>query len=110
MHRNEWKVPSTDKDASASSASSSAADTNPESTASHHHNNNDAQDDDIEDVTVDTGIHDLVLVNSQSPAGREVFMTLFLKGVPDNMPAWKRNLFMTCKSGLHFIPPRTYKF
>ncbi|KAG5758588.1 hypothetical protein H9Q72_013277 [Fusarium xylarioides] len=92
---NEWKVSSPGKDASASSASSSAADTNPESTGSQHDDNEDQQDDDIEYITSDIGIYDLVLANSQSPADREVFMTLFLKGVPDNMPAWKRNLFMT---------------
>jgi hypothetical protein len=110
MHRNERKVPLTDKDASASSASSSAADTNPETTDSHHDDNRDLHDDDIENITSDTGVYDLVLANSQSPVDREVFMTLFLKGVPDNMPAWKRNLFMTCKSNFHFLSTGTYTF
>ncbi|KAF5687057.1 helicase-like transcription factor [Fusarium circinatum] len=91
---NEWKVSSADRDASASSASSSAADTNPETTEPHHDDNDDQQDDDIEYITSDNEIYDLVLADSQLPADREIFMTL-LKGVPDNIPPWKRNLFMT---------------
>lgn len=55
------------------------------------------QDDDIEFISSDPEIYGLVLANSQAIEDREVFMTLFMQGVPENMPAWKRNLFMTCK-------------
>jgi hypothetical protein len=97
IHRNEWKVCSADKDASASSATSSAADTSPETAETHHDDNDHIQDDDIEFISSEPDIYDIVLANSQATEDREVFMTLFLQGVPENTPAWKRNLFMTCK-------------
>ncbi|SCO78118.1 uncharacterized protein FRV6_02331 [Fusarium oxysporum] len=89
---NEWKVSSADDDAPTSSATSSAADTKQETTEAH---NDQVGGDDIEFISSDPEIYDLVLADPQAIEDREVFMTLFLQGVPENMPAWKRNLFMT---------------
>ncbi|KAF9762237.1 hypothetical protein IL306_003491, partial [Fusarium sp. DS 682] len=92
---NEWKSSTADKDALVSSATLTTANTNPETAESYNEGKDQIQDVDIEFISSESKICDLVLRRSHVSDDREAFKTLFLQRIPENTPAWKKSLFMT---------------
>ncbi|KAM0187205.1 hypothetical protein ACHAPI_011272 [Fusarium lateritium] len=85
---NEWKLTTTGED-----AATSPIDDGSEAVGL------DNEDDDIQIISLDPEIQDLVARQFGGFDDHAAFRAIFLQTVPQNTPAWKRNLFMTY--GIH---------
>jgi hypothetical protein len=88
--RNEWKLPNADEEVATST-------TEDVSEAFEPDHDDQLYDDEIQIVSSDPEIQDLVTRQYAGFHDHAAFRAIFLQTVPQNTPAWKRNLFMTCK-------------
>lgn len=88
--RYEWKLPNADKDVTIST-------TEDVSEAFEPDHDDQLYDDEIQIVSSDPEIQDLVTRQYTGSDDHAAFRAIFLQTIPQNTPAWKRNLFMTCK-------------
>lgn len=88
--RHEWKLPNSDEDVAISA-------TEEVSEALEPDDDDQLCDDETQIVFTDLEIQDLVTTRHAGFDDHAVFRAIFLQTIPQNTPAWKRNLFMTCK-------------
>lgn len=84
-----WNLPNSDKD--------EVTPTTKDISEAFEPDDDQLYDDDIQIVSSDLEIHDLVPTRHVGFDDHAVFRAIFLQTIPQNTPAWKRNLFMTCK-------------
>lgn len=94
--RNEWKAIDTE-DAQIISTSSNATQL-PEATELQTDDYDQLCDFGIESAPSELQVRDLITRRNGSLDDHAFFCSLFLQDIPENTPAWKRNLFLTCES------------
>jgi hypothetical protein len=88
--RYEWKLPNSDKDVVTSITEDISEAFKPD-------HDDQVYEDGIQIVPSDPEIQDLVKRQYKGFDDHAAFRAIFLQTIPQNTPAWKRNLFMTCK-------------
>ncbi|SPJ74463.1 uncharacterized protein FTOL_04194 [Fusarium torulosum] len=86
--RNEWKLPNADKDVATSTTEDVSGAFEPD-------HDDQLYDDEIQIVSSDPEIQHLVKRQYAGFDDHATFRAIFIQTVPQNTPAWKRNLFMT---------------
>ncbi|KAM0548188.1 hypothetical protein ACHAPJ_009986 [Fusarium lateritium] len=92
---NEWKLPSPGKDATASLTTSAVKWKPGREKPSSDDDSDELHDDDTEIIPSNFEVQDLSRGQFDLLDDHTVFCTLFFQQVPENTPAWKRNLFLT---------------